>query len=175
MGERNTNLWAPWRAEYIRTLSPDTADGPCFLCGYAQTPGEDNAHHVIRRTANCLVVMNRYPYTNGHLLVAPLAHLPRLEDFDDDVLLELCRLTRLATTILARVVQADGFNIGTNIGRCAGAGLPGHLHGHVVPRWTGDTNFMTTIGDARLIPEDHADLSIRLRAAAAELAPRGRA
>jgi ATP adenylyltransferase len=108
------------------------------------------------------MVMNRFPYTNGHVMVAPLAHAAGLEELDDAVLLDMTQHIRLAMSLLARVLQPDGYNVGMNFGRCAGAGLPGHTHAHVVPRWAGDTNFMTCTGGVRLIPEDLDELYGRL-------------
>ena len=153
MGEFNQNLWAPWRMEYIRSLR-EVADGDnCFLCQYAARPDEDAAHHVVWRGPTCLTVFNRFPYSSGHLLIAPLAHLADLDDLDDAALDELIRQVRDAKRLLGAVIEAHGFNVGMNFGRCAGAGLPGHLHVHVVPRWEGDTNFMPLLSDTRVIPQ----------------------
>jgi ATP adenylyltransferase len=166
MAEHNANLWAPWRAEYIRGLSESSASD-CFLCDYAGDPQHDRQNHVLWRTPDCLVVMNRFPYTNGHLLIAPLAHVASLSEVGAAALAQMTQAACHAEAILGEVVHAQGFNIGINLGRCAGAGLPGHVHAHVVPRWSGDTNFMTTVAGTRLIPEDMDDLTARLRSAAA--------
>jgi ATP adenylyltransferase len=180
MDEFRENLWAPWRMEYIQSLAgmkshgPDAARG-CFLCDYRDRPEEDGAHHVLWRTADApdrcgmMVVMNRFPYTNGHLLIAPLRHKPELDDFSQEELSDLMRHTRDAKRLLGRVVGAQGFNIGINFGLCAGAGLPDHLHIHLVPRWNGDTNFMAVIGDVRVIPESLDRQYEKLREAAAEM------
>lgn len=153
MPEFHNNLWAPWRMQYIRSLDQEETAHGCFLCRYHDTPDEDEANHVLWRTPFSLVVMNRFPYTNGHLLVAPHAHKPDLARLDDAEMLDLTRSVRDAVTILGRTIQAQGYNIGYNLGRCAGAGLPGHLHAHIVPRWSGDTNFMAVMGNARVIPD----------------------
>lgn len=153
MPENNRNLWAPWRMEYIHSLADENNDDGCFLCRYASSPDEDGDNHVIWRSSTCLTTFNRFPYNNGHLLVAPLAHLAELDELADDVLDELIRQVRDAKRLLAKTVSAHGFNIGMNFGRCAGAGLPGHLHIHVVPRWDGDTNFMAVVGDTRVISQ----------------------
>ena len=165
--ERTRNLWAPWRMEYIRELN-DGGDG-CFLCDDRDAPDRDAENLVLWRGRRCFVVMNRFPYTSGHLLVAPLEHLAELTDLDDATLLEMMALVRDAQTALRRAVGAHGFNVGINIGRCAGAGLPGHLHVHVVPRWDGDTNFMAVFGDVRVIPESLSALYAHLQEAGGEL------
>jgi len=108
---------------------------------------------VLWRGPSALVVMNRFPYTNGHLLIAPAAHLESLTDLDAEQLLALSIATRDALRVLADALGPQGFNVGYNIGRCAGAGLPGHVHGHVVPRWNADTNYMAVVGDVRVIPD----------------------
>lgn len=167
MGEFPDNIWAPWRMEYIESLSQK--DGGCFLCAYRDAPDRDAANHVLWRTDDTLVIVNRFPYTNGHLLIAPAAHKGDLPDLDDAELLNLWRHTRDAKRLLETAVGAQGFNIGINFGRCAGAGLPDHLHVHLVPRWNGDTNFMAVLGDVRVIP-DGLDRSFqRLRQTATEL------
>lgn len=159
MPEKNRNLWAPWRIAYLRSLGDESAaaDG-CFLCAYAAGPADDAANQVIWRTTHSLVLMNRFPYTNGHLLIAPRRHVATLADLDDAELDEHVRLTRDAMELVGHTVRADGFNVGMNFGRCAGAGLPGHLHAHVVPRWSGDTNFVPVLDGARIISQSMAEL-----------------
>jgi len=154
MAEFNQNLWAPWRMEYIRSLDEEReATGQCFLCAYAASPHEDAAHHVVCRTASAMVVMNRFPYTNGHLLVSPLRHIAEPAELTHEELVELATLTYQGVELLRRALRAEGFNIGANLGRCAGAGLPDHLHHHVVARWGGDTNYMAVLGGLRVIPD----------------------
>jgi ATP adenylyltransferase len=169
MAETNRNLWAPWRMEYIRSLVEQDGEEGCFLCRYAQSPDKDGEHQVVWRTDACLTVFNRFPYSNGHLLVAPFEHLAELEDLEDPVFCELFRQVRDAKRLLAKATCAHGFNVGMNFGRCAGAGLPGHLHVHVVPRWDGDTNFMPVVGDVRVISQSTEALREEMRAAAREL------
>ncbi|MBN2561968.1 MAG: HIT domain-containing protein [Phycisphaerae bacterium] len=152
MSEFHENLWAPWRMEYIRSLADEDKEG-CFLCSYRDSPEKDAANHVLWRTRHALVVMNRFPYTNGHLLISPYGHKEDLADLDEETFSDLWRQTRDAKAVLGHAVHPNGFNIGINLGLCAGAGLPGHLHVHVVPRWTGDTNFMAVLGDVRVVPE----------------------
>lgn len=167
MAEFNQNLWAPWRMEYIRALGPDLTDEGCFLCRDWTQPEKDRDHHVLWRGRTAFVVMNRFPYTNGHLLVAHARHVPDLTDLSDDELLEMTRLIRDAEAVLRHALKPQGFNIGYNLGRCAGAGLPGHLHAHIVPRWSGDTNFMAVLDNTRVIPDAldalYQQLTIALR------------
>jgi len=148
--QRQMNLWAPWRMEYIDSLSGD--DEGCFLCRDGADAEHDRANLVLWRGRRSLAVLNRFPYTGGHTLVAPYEHLAGLDQLDGDTMLEMMRMVRDLQKALTEAVRAQGFNIGINIGRCAGAGLPGHLHLHVVPRWNGDTNFISVLGGARVIP-----------------------
>lgn len=152
MAEFKHNLWAPWRMEYIRTLRPDQTE-ECFLCRALANPQNDEQDHVLWRGPRTIAVLNRFPYSSGHTLVAPAPHVAQLEDLDDATLLELMQRTRDVRRVLEAALRAQGFNIGLNLGRCAGAGLPGHLHVHVVPRWNGDTNFMPVLGDVTVIPQ----------------------
>ncbi|MBK8268868.1 MAG: HIT domain-containing protein [Planctomycetes bacterium] len=164
MNEFHENLWAPWRLDYVQGLADDKRP-PCFLCDYAAQPNDDASNLVVARRESAFIIMNRFPYTNGHLLIAPLAHKADLVDLSDDEMTHLWHLTRDAKSLLAKVLKPDGFNIGINFGRCAGAGLPGHLHIHIVPRWSGDTNFMSVAGDVRVIPQALDKLCTLLRAA----------
>lgn len=145
------SIWAPWRLEYIKSV---TADKPgCFLCEAAREPENDRCHLVVARTASALLMLNRYPYVNGHLLVAPYAHVAQLEDLPSEHRADMLELALHGQHLLENAMNPQGFNIGFNIGRCAGAGLPGHIHMHIVPRWNGDINFMTTVGQVRVIPQ----------------------
>jgi ATP adenylyltransferase len=141
-------LWAPWRLSYV-TAAPPKSDS-CFICtGLGADRDRDNL--IALRTPKSVVVLNRFPYNNGHLLIAPRAHKGRLDDLDSEELLEVMDTLRLMTRLLEDLMKPDGFNIGLNLGRTAGAGLPGHLHWHVVPRWDGDTNFMPVVGDVKVL------------------------
>jgi len=151
MAEFHNNVWAPWRMEYIHGLEEGV--GGCFLCHYRDNPDDDSRNHVLWRTDRSLVMLNRFPYTNGHLLIAPTTHVGEPENLPDDVLCEMTLRIRDAKRVLAAALHTHGFNIGMNLGRCAGAGLPEHLHWHIVPRWNGDTNFMPVLGDVRVIPQ----------------------
>ncbi len=155
------NLWAPWRLDYLKTLDArdKEPDGNvCFLCNYWNQPEKDVENLVLWRTQRCLVVFNRYPYTGGHLLIAPAQHVSDLDGLDDGTMLELMSLARDAQTVLKEAIKPHGFNLGINLHRCAGAGLPDHVHMHLVPRWDGDTNFMSVIGDVRVISQALDDL-----------------
>lgn len=158
-------IWAPWRLAYVqdaaaKPLPPPAvldlqpgADADCFLC-QAVADGEGAARrHVVAVGAQTIVVLNRYPYNNGHLLVAPRRHVARLDDLLPPEQQELFeQLTRMVG-LLEQALRPDGFNVGLNLGRPAGAGLPGHLHWHVVPRWNGDTNFMPVLAGVHVIPQ----------------------
>lgn len=154
------NLWAPWRLPYILGLDksdrPVEASTSCFLCEAAKVDaGTDAARDmlVIARDEHALIMLNRYPYTNGHLLVAPLAHVPALPDLEAAGRAALMETVNRTQQLIETASHPQGINIGINVGRCAGAGLPGHLHVHLVPRWSGDTNYMSVIGNVRVVPQ----------------------
>lgn len=163
-------LHAPWRMSYIRSLHQPAGE-KCFLCEAAQASGAQEMAQrlVLWQTDLIVVLMNRYPYTNGHLMVAPRAHKGEFEELSAQEKLDLVEQTDQAVRLLKRAVSAQGFNIGVNIGRCAGAGLPGHLHQHVVPRWAGDVNFMSVVGEVQVVPEAISQLYQELIAARATL------
>jgi ATP adenylyltransferase len=148
-------LHAPWRMDYIRNISGSSPDPSCFICqAAAATDQKELAERlVLWSTPHSIVVINRFPYTNGHLLIAPRAHKSELQDLTPDELLDLNVQTSAAIVLLKKAISPQGFNIGINLGRVAGAGLPGHLHQHLVPRWNGDTNFMSVVGEVRVVPE----------------------
>jgi ATP adenylyltransferase len=159
----NEQLWAPWRLAYIVGESGaaqpcdcqkllEGADAECFLCR-AVPEGDDRERLVIARGVHTITVLNRYPYNNGHVLVAPSRHCAQLSELDDGLHLELSQTISRMVDVLEKVMRPQGFNIGLNIGRAAGAGLPGHLHWHIVPRWIGDTNFMPAIAGVHTIPQ----------------------
>jgi ATP adenylyltransferase len=143
-------LWAPWRLSYVASAKPPTEQDPCFICqGLAEK--DDRANLVAWRGPKSVVVLNRFPYNNGHLLVAPNAHKGQLHELDRDEILEMQETIARLVGVLRDMMKPDGFNIGLNLGKAAGAGLPGHLHWHIVPRWSGDTNFMPVLTDTRVI------------------------
>lgn len=145
-------LWAPWRLSYIATAKAPKADEPCFICKGLQED-DDRANLIALRAPASVVLLNKFPYNNGHLLVAPKAHKGRLDELDPGELLDLQETLRRMVRVLDGLMTPDGYNIGLNLGRAAGAGLPGHLHWHIVPRWNGDTNYMTVMGDVRVIAQ----------------------
>lgn len=162
--ERN-NLWAPWRIPYIRGLHHDEG---CFLCDNLAHPERDDANLVLWRTAHGIVVLNRFPYNNGHLLIAPARHIAGLEEASEDEMLELTKLIREAQRALSMTLNPHGYNVGLNLGRCSGAGLPGHIHIHIVPRWDGDTNFMSVCSNTKVVSQSLDDLLVEMKAASAE-------
>jgi ATP adenylyltransferase len=145
-------LFTPWRYPYL-TAPKTNAPAPCIFCVAANDPNRRETL-TLYRGERALVMMNRYPYTNGHLMVAPIAHEARLFDSTDDSLQALIRLTAESQRILSDVYRPDGFNIGMNFGATAGAGVADHYHLHIVPRWSGDSNFMTVTARTRIVPED---------------------
>lgn len=153
-------LWAPWRIEYFKK----TKEKGCFLCkAFAGKKDRDNL--VLKRGKTCAVVINRYPYTGGHLMVAPFRHVASLEALKPKELAELMKLTTKAMKALKTCARPHGFNIGINIGAAAGAGLKDHLHIHIVPRWSGDTNFITVMADVRVVPQGLLEVWQQLRKA----------
>jgi ATP adenylyltransferase len=146
-------LWAPWRAQYIFDSSeaPDTSSA-CFLCRGIEGSDDRSNLLVLRRPASA-VFLNRYPYNNGHLLVCPLRHEGNLTALEGRDLAEPLETIQLVVAVLDRMLRPHGYNIGINVGKAAGAGLPGHLHWHIVPRWDGDTNFMPVLGQTKVIVE----------------------
>ncbi|MFP4343920.1 MAG: HIT family protein [Anaerolineales bacterium] len=143
-------LWAPWRMSYLQGEGRDEVEG-CLFCAKLEQP--DEGEHILYRGLRSYVTLNRYPYNNGHLMVVPCEHVPGLEDLDAGTLLETLRLVQESLRILREVFAPEGFNVGINEGVAAGAGVAEHLHVHVVPRWSHDANYMTTIGQTRVIPE----------------------
>lgn len=141
-------LWAPWRMEYILSNQKDPG---CIFC--PSTPFDPKERLILFYGEDTLVLMNKFPYNNGHLLVAPVRHVPDLDGLSGPELARLLGMVRRSVSILKQVINPEGFNVGLNLGRVAGAGIAEHLHFHIVPRWNGDTNFMAVVGDLRVIPE----------------------
>ena len=145
------NIWAPWRMEYILSEK----GGGCILC---QKPREtnDSENYILYRGDKNFVILNAYPYNPGHLMIAPYSHVASLDDLSKEGLFEHFDLVRRSARALGELLQPDGFNIGINMGRVAGAGIEDHIHTHIVPRWSGDTNFMPVIAETRVIPQSLA-------------------
>ena len=158
-------LHAPWRIAYIRGPKPAPADAAIFK--QIADSSDDVANLVVVRDRTCLALLNRYPYTGGHLLVVPYKQTPDLNGLADEELADLFKLTRRCQNALSKVMQPDGFNIGINVGRAAGAGILEHVHVHVVPRWNGDTNFMPVVAQTSVLPEALSEVAASLRAALA--------
>jgi ATP adenylyltransferase len=158
----NKNLWAPWRIQYVQGLDDKAlAAGKkkgCFICDNLKRPQDDDENLVLWRTDKSIVILNCYPYNNGHILIAPARHIPDLVDTSDQEMLEMIKLIRESQKALSLAIKPHGFNVGMNFGRCAGAGLPGHLHIHVVPRWDGDTNFMSVCAGTDVISQSLTEL-----------------
>ena len=156
--EHFSALWAPWRVEYFNTKST-----PDFLLEAART-NDDAAHLVVARRKSSFLMMNRYPYAVGHLMAVPYRKAADLSELTGDEKLELWDLAEVGQKLLREAVRAQGFNIGVNLGECAGAGVPDHLHIHVVPRWNGDTNFMPVIAGTGVVPDALKEIAAKLRA-----------
>jgi ATP adenylyltransferase len=143
-------LWTPWRSSYVKNKGEA---GSCIFCrAAASSTGEETL--LVHRARLNFVILNRYPYTSGHLMIAPYQHVSRLQQVDLETVDEMMRLARLSERIIEEIYQPQGLNIGMNLGEAAGAGIEQHIHLHVLPRWMGDANFMTSIGDARILPEE---------------------
>lgn len=161
MAER---LWAPWRFSYVEKPSTGSSEGVCIFVELP-THGNDRENLLLHRGNKAFVMLNAFPYTNGHVMVAPYKHTADMADLDDDELLEINQLVAKSVAWITSVYKPDGFNIGINLGRAAGAGIPSHIHWHIVPRWNGDTNFMTAIGDVRVLPQSLGESYDRLKEA----------
>jgi len=147
------NLWAPWRMTYILGEDEHGKSQKCIFCVEENRTGPDKSRLILYLGRSSLVMMNRYPYNNGHLLAAPRRHVPDLSSLTAEEMTDLMLTVRSAVDIVSKTANPDGFNVGLNLGRVAGAGIEAHLHFHIVPRWNGDTNFMTVFDDVRVIPE----------------------
>jgi ATP adenylyltransferase len=148
-------LWSPWRYDYIKSGSSDQpGQSSCVFCTLKEQTDDDESKFILHRAQFNFVVLNLYPYISGHLLIVPYAHLGELDDAPKETTDELMDLAKRAQTLLREAYGPQGFNLGMNLGRSAGAGVADHIHLHIMPRWTGDTNFMSTIGETRVIPED---------------------
>lgn len=169
-------LWAPWRLAYVKgdaaaeppvepTVWRPGAERSCFLCRAAAAEGHEQALGVLERTATSVVLINRFPYASGHLLIAPVDHRASLEDVAAEQLLDLQQCLARWCRLCRATLQCQGFNIGLNLGKVAGAGVPGHLHWHLLPRWDGDVNFMPAVAGTQVIPQALSSLWEQLREA----------
>jgi ATP adenylyltransferase len=156
-------LWTPWRYRYMADASKDER---CIFCAALQV-NDDAKTQIVFRGAKNFVILNRYPYTSGHVMVVPYAHVADLTAADPDMLAEMMRIAQRVQAALEKTYHPQGYNLGMNLGRAAGAGVTGHLHLHVLPRWSGDANFMTVVGETRVEPEDLSTTYDKLRKAMA--------
>jgi ATP adenylyltransferase len=156
-------LWAPWRLQYLRGEKPDE----CIFC--SKPALDDEAASIVHRGERCFVMLNAYPYTSGHVMVAPYRHTGDLAGLDEETSKELIALTQHSLRAIGAAYGPEGFNVGANLGSVAGAGVADHVHMHVVPRWEGDTNFMPVVGEVRVLPESLEDTQRRLKEAFAGL------
>ncbi|MBI5903843.1 MAG: HIT domain-containing protein [Deltaproteobacteria bacterium] len=154
-------IWAPWRAEYVVAEKDKT----CIFCSAASAVGAEDEGRglVLFRSTRSIVMLNRFPYNSGHLMVAPVRHVARIEELDDEESADIFRLVRRSTACLREALNPQGFNIGLNMGSAAGAGIEDHIHMHVVPRWNGDMNFMPVLADVKVIPEHLKQTMKRLK------------
>jgi ATP adenylyltransferase len=148
-------IWAPWRLEYVKDASKDK-ESECIFCA-ALDAGNDEENLILSRGERCFVILNRYPYTNGHLMVAPYEHVAELQKLDEETIAEIMSLAQRGMNALEKCYSPHGYNVGFNQGRVAGAGVEHHIHMHVVPRWDGDTNFMPVLGDTRVMNQTLED------------------
>jgi ATP adenylyltransferase len=155
------HLWSPWRYKYVSTASPSDA---CIFCAKLAAE-EDDANFIVHRAGRNFVILNLYPYTNGHLMIAPYEHVPALNDAHPETLAEMWRLAIRCERALKDLYKPDGINLGMNLGEAAGAGVAGHIHLHMLPRWSGDASFMSTVAETRVLPEELSVTCVRLRAA----------
>ena len=159
-GVAEQRLWAPWRLDYIK--GPKTPG--CIFCD-KPTEGDDEAAYIVHRGGSCFVMLNAFPYNNGHVMISPYRHVPSIEELENPELLELMTLAQRSLRAIRDAYGAEGFNLGINEGKVAGAGMEDHMHLHVVPRWGADTNFMPVIGDTRVLPQSLEDSFEALSAA----------
>ncbi len=153
------HLWSPWRMTYIEKHEKESG---CVFCN-AQAKADGTENLIVLRGKNAYVILNRFPYTSGHLMVIPFEHKPNLEDLNSETRAEMMELASRCTTVLRKVYRTESFNMGINIGEAAGAGVLGHVHIHIVPCWVGDTNFMSTTGDMRVLPAALEDTYRRVK------------
>ena len=147
-------LWSPWRHAYISSAGSNNPNQVCIFCAAVENPVADETNFVIHRGEENFVILNRYPYISGHLMIAPYAHLGTLSDAPKSSTDEMMDLVKACQRVLQDTYNPKGFNVGMNLGAVAGAGVADHIHMHILPRWGGDTNFMSTVADTRVLPED---------------------
>lgn len=152
------NLWSTWRSKYIEGFKNPQENEECFICGAINDSQNDKERLVIGRFEKCIAIINRYPYNAGHLLIAPNRHIGDFKELLDDEMAEIFKVQQLLVKLIDKVMKPHGYNMGLNLGRHAGAGVPGHIHFHIVPRWNGDTNFMPILADIKIVSQSLEDL-----------------
>ena len=157
------NLWSPWRSEYIESFKNENDKSECIFCSNAKLDENDSANLLVKKSELTFSMLNLYPYNNGHLMVIPYKHTGEITDLTEDESLEIMSEIKSLKEALTEIYQPHGFNIGVNIGRISGAGIYDHIHFHIVPRWSGDTNFMPVLGEVKIISQDLLDSKIKLR------------
>lgn len=155
-------IWSPWRSKYIKTFSNKKQDSECFICNAINSKNKDKEFLIVTRRKKCIVIMNKYPYNSGHILICPLRHISKFEDFETDEMLDIMTTSQEIIAVMKELFNPHGFNLGLNVGQSAGAGLPGHLHFHVVPRWNGDANFTATIAETKFFANSLEDTRKKL-------------
>ena len=155
-------LWSPWRSKYIKSLSEEKDDDKCIFCEAAKNDVNDPENLLVRKGESTFTLLNLYPYNNGHLMIVPFRHIGDLDDLSDQEGSEIFRELQLAHRALLDISKPQGFNIGANLGRIGGAGIDEHIHFHIVPRWSGDTNFMPVLGDVKVISQELKETKIKL-------------
>jgi len=158
------NLWSPWRSKYIESFKDEQSKGKCIFCDAVDNDITDMNNLLVHKSINTFVVMNLYPYNNGHLMIVPKRHLGSIESLTAEESHELMDELILAEKVLQKIFSPQGFNIGANLGRAGGAGIAEHIHFHIVPRWNGDSNFMPVIGEVKVISQDLAETKKKLLA-----------
>ncbi len=154
-------LWSTWRSKYIQGFKDEETNPnnqPCFICEAGEDPKRDKELLVVARREKCFVMLNKFPYNGGHVLVAPYKHVGRLDELSDEEMFNIMQTVREATDALCEISKPHGYNIGINLGRVSGAGLPGHLHVHIVPRWSGDTSFMPILSDTKVVSQSMEEI-----------------
>ena len=164
-------LWSPWRSQYIQTFGTAEEGKGCVFCD-ALASRQDDERYLVRRHRRCFTMLNLYPYNSGHLLIIPHSHVSSFHDLEDEAYHEMTEVVRDWLRVLEHVMRPQGFNFGSNIGRVGGAGIDQHVHMHIVPRWSGDANFMPVIGDTKVISESMSDTMHKLRDGFAALSDR---
>jgi ATP adenylyltransferase len=144
-------IWTPWRYAYVTTATKNEAVGQCIFCELVKLP--DREANIVLRASHCFIILNNFPYTSGHIMVVPFAHLDELQKLPADAATEMIALSQKMERVLRKLYSPDGINLGMNVGRAAGAGVAGHIHMHVLPRWVGDASFMTVAAETRVLPE----------------------